>query len=1246
MQRFELVEGTSSKFWEVSVTDTDLTVRFGRIGTNGQTKTKSFASAEAASKERDKLVKEKTRGGYTEVGVAAGATLAPVKTEARAATPSDVEPTPPAVASQAKASPAGTSQVQAPPAISNLQSPAEPVADIEWPTGGFQWTDERRKELPIVRGVHVPPLPTKPSPLDKRIEFEDDRYQFAAGRMQAFATAAGRSWTLWGAAGSRERITKQALLEADPEFWLELCAQTAVNYNKHSVDWAVNAGCTLHGAAFMLDIVLQLWTITSRASIHHGTQMFGELRHAIAAADDAQYEAALAVARKAREANVESLIPTAYLFPHLSEWAQQCIDRKLDDPHMLLPHCVLPVEILYEYLKSRQFYLYYLSGPVLLQVHLHGERAFDLLVLALQKSSGRDATLQALGLLTAMRTPPLIKALVDAMENKEVRAALDKTSERYPAAVLKVALEKWLAGADRALEGWIVRLAIREPEAARNALATLEPAARGKFESLLASLHRPDADPASLPELLRNPPWLQKRRAQQLPTLSLQQLPVADAIGWSQAESEQFAAFKTTTMIYNGAAASPPTQADLLNALGILPSAHQRVLRGEPVRDEDIEKTQHRRFYLLENLMALPAPVILSIWNSYPAHLWYSWADNREAGPVPAILARHGVRALPGFLSFARANIGNGLELAAKIDSAALAELALHALRNLKKAKAVATQWVSAHPRTTAIVALPLAFGPPREERDNARFGLRWLVHNGFEKLARDVAAEYGAETTQALQALLEADPLFVLPSKMPKVPSFFVPASFRRPELPNGSALPLAAMEYIANMLTISRVDAPYPGIQVVRELCTPTSLAEFAWDVFEAWLTAGAPSKEGWAFAVLGLFGNDETARRLTPRIREWPGESAHARAVTGLDILAAIGTDAALMHLNAIASKVKFKGLQDKAREKISAIAEARGLTAAELADRLVPDLGLDDDGKLALDFGPRRFYVSFDETLKPFVRDAQGTRLKDLPKPIKSDDAALAGEATERYKQLKKDAKAIASVQLIRLELAMVARRRWSAADYKLFFLEHPLTRHLAARLVWGVYRDGRMTNAFRVAEDWTLADEQDSLYELPDDATVGIAHVLEMPQSLLTAFGQIFADYEILQPFRQLGRETYTLTADELRTSSLTRYKDKTVATGTVMGLINRGWERGAAQDAGWVGWFSKAVDERHEVQLELDPGTVVGDMSYEPKQRLPHVVLRQSGTWDHHGQVAFSTLDAVTLSEVLRDIELMAPLAE
>ena len=65
MRRFELVEGKSSKFWEVEARGTTLTVRYGRIGTAGQAKDKRFASADQAAKEAEKLIHEKTAKGYT-----------------------------------------------------------------------------------------------------------------------------------------------------------------------------------------------------------------------------------------------------------------------------------------------------------------------------------------------------------------------------------------------------------------------------------------------------------------------------------------------------------------------------------------------------------------------------------------------------------------------------------------------------------------------------------------------------------------------------------------------------------------------------------------------------------------------------------------------------------------------------------------------------------------------------------------------------------------------------------------------------------------------------------------------------------------------------------------------------------------------------------------------------------------------------------------------------------------------------
>uniref|UniRef100_UPI0025CFA7D1 WGR domain-containing protein n=1 Tax=uncultured Variovorax sp. TaxID=114708 RepID=UPI0025CFA7D1 len=81
MRRFELIEGTASKFWEIEQADTELNIRWGRIGTAGQSQTKSFADATKAAAALTKLVTEKTGKGYGEVGVDSGAAIG--KTEAK-----------------------------------------------------------------------------------------------------------------------------------------------------------------------------------------------------------------------------------------------------------------------------------------------------------------------------------------------------------------------------------------------------------------------------------------------------------------------------------------------------------------------------------------------------------------------------------------------------------------------------------------------------------------------------------------------------------------------------------------------------------------------------------------------------------------------------------------------------------------------------------------------------------------------------------------------------------------------------------------------------------------------------------------------------------------------------------------------------------------------------------------------------------------------------------------------------------
>ena len=1231
MRRFELVDGASSKFWEITLDGVDLAVRFGRIGTQGQAKARTFGSEAEARKEHDKLVKEKTGKGYAEVG---GESI-----------PSEAVPMTVEVATEV---------------VTEMAAGGAAASVLDEPCGGFQWTDEWRSALPTVRGIHVPALPDVQAMVEEPIELPTDFGAYAV-EMKELNAHTGGSWSYWGAVRGKEMISRQALVDGDMAFWTDLCVQLAVaridvpegqhrgrtGYPyRYGLQWAAEVGVHLRGLPFMADLVLSL------ARQWHGSTFFARLadsmlpplRAAIAHADDEAHDALVAALEPAGATPLDRLL-RAHLCPHREDWALASLADGFEDSRFLLADCVFPPEAALQYLAGQAAYLSIVQSALLLQIHLHGERAFPLLADMLRRAwDFRENRIALAAFVVRMQVPQLPALLASLMSRKEVRAELGRLSERYPAATLKAVIEHAHAAGSRDAEGWAVRLALGLPSALAQALAALAPDSRQRFEMLLAVMQVSEAPAEALPAVLRDPPWLHKARAKPLPTVQLAPPAQLGRLTWTEAVRARHADCELGDWRPDDAQGLSD-EAIALRELGIGPRAQDRLAAGLALQSDDLEvDASVSRYAMVEHVLVLTPAMGLAVWNGYPAQRWCTYGASAAAC---AVLARFGDAALPGFARFLAAHPEANLGLAKVADSPLIAPLVLQALRQRKKLRAQAAAWLRRYPATALDVALAQAFGTgPKVDRDDAQYGLRWFVANGFEAEARAAAAARGEAMVQALQALVDADPLLVLPARVPRLPSFFIAPALSRPMLRDGrGALGPSAIEHLGTMLAISELDAPYAGLAIVRDLCTPESLAAFAWSLYEAWWAEGAPSKEGWAFRALGLLGNDDTARRLTPLIRAWPSEGQHQRAVTGLDLLAAIGSDVALMHLHGIATKAKNKPLQARAQEKIAAVAEARGFTPAELADRLVPDLGLEDDGTLRLDFGPRAFTVAFDETLKPFVRDAQGARLKDLPKPLKSDDAALAAAATERFKQLKKDAKAVAGLQVLRLEMAMVERRRWSAAEFGLFFIEHPLMRHLAARLVWGVYgEDGALIAAFRVAEDFTLADADDGGYQLPASASVGIAHVLELSPALRAAFGQLFADYEVLQPFRQLGRETYVLTEAERQATQITRYADKTVATGSVLGLANRGWER--VRDGGWLGWFSRPVGDGLEAQIELDPGTHIADLDGEPAQRIPSITLREAGTWDAAGLVRFDQLDPIAASELLRDADLLAPIQE
>ncbi|EEU1435119.1 WGR and DUF4132 domain-containing protein [Escherichia coli] len=1247
MKTYIYQDEKSHKFWAVEQQGNELHITWGKVGTNGQSQVKSFADAAAAEKAELKLIAEKTKKGYVEeVSV-----ITPASVPVQVIECPEIAPLPqdkPVFVGDNLPWLADDAQIILP-----IEVAPTTLSHRRWPGDSVP----QENELTLLRSVAA----NTHRRFKKVITF--DYSTCSLDWQQAITQAVGLidspiSTTLPPMVLAVLVALEQGFNRNDHEELMDQIVQEG------GLEYATEVVIALQFIRFDWDYDAHLITFTPDDRQPGYLLRFASVemrlrKHFSLANDDVWQRCAdkLIAALGNMPAWHQPLV--ALLLPEKPEVAHEiarhfCGQKGLYALEWLKltvtdAHVLADLEKYYPGQPGQVFDDYY-GGNIWCATALQEQG-----VTALARFS-HYATGDTCGeVLMHINHPQALTLLIHASEQgKRCHDRMTKAFVRFPHAAL-AALAELLAQKDE--KRWrimLMTMLISQPALAEQVIPWLSTPAVAVLKSCKQQLTQPSnhASADLLPAVVVSPPWLSKKKKSTIPVLNLAPLNLESICTITDTEAKEFQTHWDWEPHNPGEGAK-----DFLYSLGYRRwdfDTHKYIGASDSAIDawerEDFAtliqmfKAHHAPYqgeWHLNSLPFLPMQKAIKLWE------FLSKEPHTAIKPVMLYLRLAG---MSGFLQSFSRYPQEGFAVANYFAATELAPAVARAFNKLKTLRQDARSWLLKYPEHAITGLLPAALGKAGEAQDNARAALRMLTENGHQPLLQEIARRYNQpEVTDAVNALLALDPLDNHPTKIPTLPAFYQPSLWTRPVLKaNTLSLPDNALLHLGEMLRFPQEEALYPGLLQVKAACTADSLAEFTWDLFTAWLAAGAPSKESWAFTALGVLGNDDTARKLTPLIRAWPGESQHKRATVGLDILAAIGSDIALMQLNGIAQKLKFKALQERAKEKIADIAESRELTVAELEDRLAPDLGLDDNGSLLLDFGPRQFTVSFDETLKPFVRDVSGSRLKDLPKPNKSDDETRANDAVNRYKLLKKDARTVAAQQVARLESAMCLRRRWSPENFQLFLVEHPLVRHLTRRLIWGVYStENELLACFRVAEDNSYSTADDDLFTLPEgDISVGIPHVLEISPTDAAAFGQLFADYELLPPFRQLDRNSYALTETERNASELIRWAGRKCPSGRVMGLANKGWMRGEPQDGGWIGWMIKPLG-RWSLIMEIDEGFAVGMSPAElsAEQLLSKLWLwegkAESYGWGSHStqEAQFSVLDAITASELINDIE-------
>ncbi|MEU9229995.1 DUF4132 domain-containing protein [Streptomyces massasporeus] len=830
--------------------------------------------------------------------------------------------------------------------------------------------------------------------------------------------------------------------------------------------------------------------------------------------------------------------------------------------------------------------------------------------LALKGGHSYDKPTHLRRALLAIPTDRSFSWFLERVGDKEIRPYTVQAIERYPVRALRLLARAAAAdGPDSAAHALLVSHVGTHPDLTAEHLPALDARAAGTVREILgASARLPDA--TGLPELLVDPPWSRPRKVVRPLTVTGLTPAGHPREAWLPGEREEWAATPSEYVPW-------PWPDSMQYDEGLL---HAGLLSNEV----------HRAGWYME----LPEDRILPLLDDWAPEYFHGHEVLRP------FLARFGLEVHTFLVRLATREPQITGYLLMPFVSSDIARLTADWLVRLRASAATARAWLDRNGPQAAQLLVPDAVGKAGPARRAAEAALKHIAARHGDTVVREAAAGYGKAAAAAVGRLMDtADPLLdALPRTMPKAPDWAAPGLLPQIEVRSGGALPADATRHVVTMFALCKPGAPYPGLEVVEETCVPASLAEFAWSLFQRWRQAHMPAKESWALTVLGRLGDDETVRRLTPVIRAWPGESAHRRAVEGLDVLAEIGTDVALTHLHAIAQRVKFTGLQQRAGEKIGEVAKGLGLTTDQLADRLVPDLGLGPDGTTVVDYGARRFTVGFDEALHPYVLDEDGKRRRDLPRPAAADGTGLADAERKRFGALKKDVRTVAADRIARLETAMVRGGTWTASEFRDLWAHHPLMRHLARRLVWlSSHASGDRT--FRVAEDGTFADQHDDAFGLPEDATVRVPHPMHLAGDVLGAWREVFADYEILQPFRQLDRPVLAFTPEEAKAWQLTHFAGLKVVVGTLLSLTKRGWRRMGVMDAGGFGGVCKELAPGQVVMACPEDGLNINDIAYAATVELSGVWINScEDDFVREGDVRFGDVDPLTASELLLDL--------
>jgi hypothetical protein len=468
-----------------------------------------------------------------------------------------------------------------------------------------------------------------------------------------------------------------------------------------------------------------------------------------------------------------------------------------------------------------------------------------------------------------------------------------------------------------------------------------------------------------------------------------------------------------------------------------------------------------------------------------------------------------------------------------------------------------------------------------------------------------------------------------------------------------SGETVPVAVVQWLCGTAVKAKSPEPDAMLRHCAALFDAAAREELATHLLAGWLRedlrpvspadaqpAGSAIASKGLLAVVAACGGRDVVSPAERYLREWYGQRA-AQGKALIAMLAWVDHPSATQLVLAIGSRFRTKSFQEEAVRQAGALAERKGWTVDELADRTIPTAGFDDDGVLELPYGPRTFTAVLRPDLSVELRDLDGKVIKALPPPRQSDDTEQAKESKKAFAAAKRELKSIATLQAQRLYEAMCTERSWPAADWDRYLLRHPVAGPAVRRLVWVASADDGAPVIFRPLDDGSLTDVDDNDVELPDGARVMVAHDSVLSPDEVARWTAHLADYEVTPLFQQLGRGVHAVTPEMRSRRELTDFTGCLLEAFALRGRAGRlGYTRGQTGDGGWFYAYEKRFPTLGIVAIVNFTGNPLPEENR--LVALKELSFQRETSDGRRAELTLGDVPAVLASECWQDMRLLA----